>query len=319
MSNFLNGLYEILGVPFGFVISIFYALSGNYLVSIFWLMVIVKLCLLPSSIKQQKSIAMQQRLQPKLRRLREKYGNDQQRLQKETQELYQREGFNAMGGGCLPMLIQFPVMIGLYQVNYHPFSMVLRIPSAVVASLKEAVMPFLTETEAKSAFRIELYALQHWDKIDKSAINGLTPELIDKIELFMSKFSFMGLDLAHTPDFKIFDAYWAIPIITGIIALAMSIYSLICQRKTNPEMAKNPQMGCMMLFTPAMQIYFAFLFPTSVGIYIIMSSAISFLQMIVLNHLYEPKKVLARAMVDETIYRRSKENNTKKIKEAEDK
>ena len=99
----------------------------------------------------------------------------------------------------------------------------------------------------------------------------------------------------------------------------MSVYSLIRQRKTNPEMAKNPQMGCMMLFTPAMQIYFAFLFPTSVGIYIIMSSAISFLQMIVLNHLYEPKKVLARAMVDETIYRRSKENNTKKIKEAEDK
>lgn len=319
MSNFLNGLYEILGVPFGFVISIFYALSGNYLVSIFWLMVIVMLCLLPSSIKQQKSIAMQQRLQPKLRRLREKYGNDQQRLQKETQELYQREGFNAMGGGCLPMLIQFPVMIGLYQVNYHPFSMVLRIPSAVVASLKEAVMPFLTESEAKSAFRIELYALQHWDKIDKSAINGLTPELINKIELFMSKFNFMGLDLAHTPDFKTFDAYWAIPIITGIIALAMSVYSLIRQRKTNPEMAKNPQMGCMMLFTPAMQIYFAFLFPTSVGIYIIMSSAISFLQMIVLNHLYEPKKVLARAMVDETIYRRSKENNTKKIKEAEDK
>ena len=319
MSNFMNGLYEILGVPFGFVISIFYALSGNYLVSIFFLTVIVKLCLLPSSIKQQKSIAMQQRLQPKLRRLREKYGNDQQRLQKETQELYQREGFNAMGGGCLPMLIQFPVMIGLYQVNYHPFSMVLRIPSAVVASLKEAVMPFLTETEAKSAFRIELYALQHWDKINKSAINGLTPELINKIELFMSKFNFMGLDLAHTPNFKTFDAYWAIPIITGIIALAMSVYSLIRQRKTNPEMAKNPQMGCMMLFTPIMQIYFAFLFPTSVGIYIIMSSAISFLQMIVLNHLYEPKKVLARAMVDETIYRRSKENNTKKIKETEDK
>ena len=197
--------------------------------------------------------------------------------------------------------------------------MVLRIPSAVVASPKEAVKPFLTETEAKSAFRIELYALQHWDKIDKSAINGLTPELINKIELFMSKFNFMGLDLAHTPNIKNFHAYWAIPIITGIIALAMSVYSLIRQRKTNPEMAKNPQMGCMMLFTPIMQIYFAFLFPTSVGIYIIMSSAISFLQMIVLNHLYEPKKVLARTMVDETIYRRSKENNTKKIKEAEDK
>ena len=315
----MNKLYEILGIPFGFVISIFYALSGNYLVSIFCLMIIVKLCLLPSSIKQQKSIAMQQRLQPKLRGLREKYGNDQQRLQQETQALYQREGFSATGGGCLPLLIQFPVMIGLYQVNYHPFSMVLRIPSTVVASLKEAVLPLLTESEAKSSFRLELYALQHWDSLDKSAIEGLTPELINKIQEFMAKFTFMGLDLAHTPQFKSFDKYWAIPIITGVIALGMSIYSLIRQRKTNPEMAKNPSMGCMMLFTPAMQIYFAFLFPTSVGIYIIMSSALSFLQMIVLNHLYSPKKVLAKAMVEETIYRRSKENNTKKIKELKDK
>ena len=315
----MSKLYEILGIPFGFVISIFYALSGNYLISIFCLMLIVKICLLPSSIKQQKSIAMQQRLQPKLRRLREKYGNDQQRLQQETQALYQREGFSAMGGGCLPLLIQFPVMIGLYQVNYHPFSMVLRIPSTVVASLKEAVTPLLTESEAKSSFRLELYALQHWNSLDKSAIEGLTPELIGKIQDFMEKFKFMSLDLAYTPQFKSFDIYWAIPIITGIIALGMSIYSLIRQRKTNPEMAKNPSMGCMMLFTPAMQIYFAFLFPTSVGIYIIMSSAISFLQMIVLNHLYSPKKVLAKAMIDETVYRRSKENNTKKIKELKDK
>ncbi len=74
-------------------------------------------------------------------------------------------------------------------------------------------------------------------------------------------------------------------------------------------------MGCTMLMMPAMQIYFAFLFPISVGIYIIMSSAMSFLQMIILNHIYSPKKVLARAMVDETIYRRSKEENTKKINE----
>lgn len=315
----MSKLYEILGIPFGFVISIFYALSGNYLISIFCLMLIVKICLLPSSIKQQKSIAMQQRLQPKLRRLREKYGNDQQRLQQETQALYQREGFSAMGGGCLPLLIQFPVMIGLYQVNYHPFSMVLRIPSTVVASLKEAVTPLLTESEAKSSFRLELYALQHWNSLDKSAIEGLTPEIINKIQEFMSKFKFMGLDLAHTPQIKSPDIYWAIPIITGIIALGMSVYSFIRQRKTNPEMAKNPSMGCMMLFTPAMQIYFAFLFPTSVGIYIIMSSAISFLQMIVLNHLYSPKKVLAKAMIDETVYRRSKENNTKKIKELKDK
>ena len=118
----MTKIYEILGIPFGFVISLFYALTGNYILSIFCLLLIVRVCLLPSAIKQQKSVAMQQRLQPKLRRIKEKYGNDQQKIQMETQELYQREGYSAMGGGCLPMLIQLPVMLGLYQVNLHPFS-----------------------------------------------------------------------------------------------------------------------------------------------------------------------------------------------------
>lgn len=311
----MSKIYEYLGIPFGFVISIFYAVSGNYLFSLFCLTLIVKLCLLPSSIKQQKSTAMQQRLQPKLRRLREKYGTNQQKLSEETQKLYQQEGFSPMGAGCLPLLIQFPVMIGLYQVNYHPFSMVLSIPTEVVTALKEAATAFITETEAKSTFRLELYALQHWDSIDKTSIPGLTEDLILKIENFMDKFTFFGLDLATTPDVHSFSKYWIIPIVSGAIALGMSIYSLIRQRKTNPEMAKNPSMGCMLLFTPAMQIYFAFLFPISVGIYIIMSSFISLVQMIVLNHIYSPQKVLARAMVDETIYRRSKEENIKKINE----
>lgn len=311
----MTKIYEFLGIPFGFVISLFYALSGNYLLSIFCLMMIVKLCLLPSSISQQKAQAKQARLQPKMRKIKEKYAGNNQKIQEETQALYQREGFSAMGGGCLPMLIQFPVMIGLYQVNYHPFSMVLRIPTEIVTALKDAVIPIIGQDVAnKSSFRMELYALQHFNDI-KAGVPGLTSDMISKIDLFMSKFNVFGLDLAHTPDFKSFDAYWAIPIISGIIALAMSIYSMVRQKQTNPEMAKNPTMGCMMLFTPAMQIYFAFLFPTSVGIYIIMSSLVSFLQMVILNFTHSSKKVLAKLMVDETVYRRSKEENTKKVHE----
>ena len=69
---------------------------------------------------------------------------------------------------------------------------------------------------------------------------------------------------------------------------------------------------------PIMQIVFGFMFPISVGIYTIMSVGISFIQMVILNHIYAPKKVLARMMVEETVYRRSKEENTKKIKEMKD-
>ena len=308
-------IYEILGIPFGFVISLFYAMTDNYLLSIVCLMIIVKLCLLPSSVKQQKAQAKQARLQPKLRRIQKKYEGNQQKIQEETQNLYSREGFSAMGGGCMPMIIQLIVMTGLFQVNYHPFSMVLNIRGDVLSSIKEAVMPLLTETEAKGAsFRIELYALQHWSDI-RNSVAGLTPEMISKVDLFLQRFTVFGLDLSHTPNFRVFDVYWAIPIITGVLSLAMSVYSLLRQKKLNPEMSKNPTMGCMMLFTPAMQIYFAFLFPTVGGIYVIMSTVVSFAQMVVLNITHSPQKVLAKLMVEETVERRSKEANIKKIAE----
>ncbi|MEZ3497082.1 MAG: YidC/Oxa1 family membrane protein insertase [Lachnospiraceae bacterium] len=310
----MTRLYEILGIPFGFVIALFYGLTGNYLLSIFCLTVIVRLCLLPSAISQQKGMAKQARLQPKLRRIQQKYAGDQRKIQEETQALYQREGTSAMTAGCLPMLIQLPIMLGLFQVNYHPFSMVLRLPTEVVTALKDAAAPFAEAGAKAASTRLELYALEHFSELDKAAIPGLTSEMILKIEQFIERFSLFGLDLSRTPDFKTFDAYWMIPIVSGLIALAMSVYSLLRQRKTNPEMAKNPTMGCMMLFTPAMQIYFAFLFPISVGIYTIMSVSLSFVQMIVLNHIFAPKKVLAKVMVEETIYRRSKEENTKKVK-----
>jgi len=307
-------LYEYLGIPFGWVISLFYALTGNYLLSIFCLTVIVRLCLLPSAISQQKGMAKQARLQPKLRRIQKKYEGDQRKIQEETQALYQREGTSAMTSGCLPLLIQFPIMIGLFQVNYHPFSMVLRLPAEVVESLKAAAEPFVTAAQ-NNPYRMELYALEHFSEIDKASISGLTAEMISKVELFIERFSLFGLDLSVTPNFKDPSIYWIVPIVSGLVALGMSIYSQYRQKKTNPEMAKNPMMGCMMLYMPAMQIVFAFLFPVSVGIYTIMSSAISFLQMVILNHIYAPKKVLAKVMVEETIYRRSKEENTKKIKE----
>ena len=309
-------IYEYLGYPFGLVICLFYSWSHNYLISIFFLTLLVRLCLLPASIKQQKGQALQQRLQPKLRRIREKYGDDQRKIQEETQALYQREGFSAMGGGCLPMLIQFPIMIGVFQVNYHPLSWILRIPADIITTLSNALTT-LSQTEGsgvelKNAIYIEDYIIQHWDAIKATGI-AVSPEHMSAIDTFAAKFKFLGMSLGDVPNFKHFDMLWIIPIVSGIIAMGTAVYSLMRQRKTNPEMSKNPSMGCMMFSMPVMQIVFAFMFPISVGLYIIMSSLLSFAQMIILNHIYSPKKVLAKTMIDETIYRRSKEANTRKL------
>ena len=84
-------------------------------------------------------------------------------------------------------------------------------------------------------------------------------------------------------------------------------------------MAKNPSMGCMTFMSPVMSLIFTFMFPAGVGFYWIISNIFAFVQQIVLTSIYSPKKVIAQQMVDETVYRRSRENNVKKRVEIEKK
>ena len=115
-------MYTILGViakPMGLLLDLLYGLIGNYGISIIIFTVFVKLCLYPLYIKQTKSTAMMSEMQPKIKALQNKYGNDQETLNIKMQELYKEEKFNPMGG-CLPMLIQMPIIMGLFALLRNP-------------------------------------------------------------------------------------------------------------------------------------------------------------------------------------------------------
>lgn len=312
----MDFIREIFSIPFGYLIGFFYDISGNYILSLLLMTICVKLVLLPSSIKQQKGMAKTQRMQPKIRRIKEKYANNQQKQQEAMNELYAREGYGSMTGGCAPMLIQLPIMMGVYFVNYKVLDYVLRIGDADLELIKNAVRALPEDIIGKVSnleYQIELLAIQHFDKLD---LTGVSAGAIESIGTFIEKFTIFGVNLSATPDVKMgATLLWLVPILTGVVSFAMSLYSYLRQRKTNPEMAKNPSMGCMSFMTPAMSIYFSFLFPASVGVYIIMSTLLSFVQMIIMNQIYSPKKVLAKQMVDETINRRAREKVLKKASE----
>jgi YidC/Oxa1 family membrane protein insertase len=91
----------------------FYGLTGIWGVAIIMLTVVVKLVLLPLTIKQYTSMRRMKELQPEMERIREKYGNDKLKQQQEMQALFQRTGINPLAG-CMPMLLQFPIWIALY-------------------------------------------------------------------------------------------------------------------------------------------------------------------------------------------------------------
>ena len=88
---------------------------GNFGVSIIIVTILIKIMLLPLTLKQDKSMKEMKELQPELEKIKEKYANDKQMLNIKTMELYKEHKVNPLGG-CLPLLLQLPILFALFGV-----------------------------------------------------------------------------------------------------------------------------------------------------------------------------------------------------------
>jgi YidC/Oxa1 family membrane protein insertase len=116
------GYFAFIAIPFLYTLHFFHQFTGSYGVDIILLTVILKLLMAPLTHKSFVSMKQMQKLQPQMERLKEKLGNDKEKLNKEIMELYRRNGVNPLGG-CLPMVLQFPVFIGLYNALSTPIEL----------------------------------------------------------------------------------------------------------------------------------------------------------------------------------------------------
>lgn len=108
------GMFDPLAKPMLIALDFLYQYVGNYGVAIIILTIMIKLLFWPLSQKSYGSMDKMKRLQPMVQKLREKYGDDKQRLNQETMALYKTYKVNP-ASGCLPMLVQIPVFFGLYK------------------------------------------------------------------------------------------------------------------------------------------------------------------------------------------------------------
>ncbi|ADO83676.1 YidC/Oxa1 family membrane protein insertase [Ilyobacter polytropus] len=102
-------------VPLEQIILYLYKIIGNFGLSIIGITVLIKLLLLPLTLKQDKSMKAMKRIQPEIDKIKEKYKNDKQLLNEKTMELYQKYKVNP-AAGCLPMLVQLPILWALFAV-----------------------------------------------------------------------------------------------------------------------------------------------------------------------------------------------------------
>ncbi|MBT5416288.1 MAG: membrane protein insertase YidC [Rhodospirillaceae bacterium] len=111
-----------LAKPMFYVLDYFYGVVGNFGVAILLLTVVIKLLFFPLANKSYRAMGRMKALQPKVTELRERLGDDKQKLHQELMELYKREKANPMAG-CWPMLIQIPVFFALYEVLFITIEM----------------------------------------------------------------------------------------------------------------------------------------------------------------------------------------------------
>jgi len=291
--------------PLGFIISTIYDLVQNYGLAIILFTIIVKLLLLPLQIKSQKAMKKQQKIQPIIAELQKKYANDQQRLQTEMMKVY-KENNVSMTGGCLPLLIQMPILIGLYNVIQRPLTYIKGInfnDAAVLENVKQVItemtekFPDIIGNVANMAAEqiVKTYQIQlaTW-----SELLGKTADLGWDVN-----FNFLGINLSKIPSASI------TPILSGnfsdlstvllILIPALAIFTTwLSMKQTQSNTPSNNSADdtaqsmtkSMSLMMPIMTGFFTFTLPSGIGIYWIISSITQMLQYFFLNKYFETKE-----------------------------
>lgn len=274
-----TSLSDIIRVPFGYLLDWLYVFSSNYGVALILFSLIVKLVLLPMSIKSKKSMLKMSRLAPLARSIEAKYGDDRQKAQMAVQQMYKEEGVS-MGGGCLwsfiPLLILFP----LYYVIREPITYMLHNSRSVSA----AIVAFIQASGVdlgKNTYYAQLAAAGHLGEFAE-AIKSVTVMAGAKLQDI--DFSFLGVDLASIPSFRFWQCEgWSeiglflIPVASG----ALQMLSMFISQKMNNQVATNAdgevdknaaQMAnqtnaSMMIMMPLMSLWIGFSMPAAISIY----------------------------------------------------
>ena len=138
----MNGLGDLIKIPFGYLLDLLYQFTTNYGVALILFAILIKLVLLPASIKSKKSSMKMSRIQPRVQALQQKYAGDQQKQNEAIQALYKEEGVS-MGGGCLWSILPLFILFPLYAVVRQPITYMLHetaeVAAQAVAVIKEAV------------------------------------------------------------------------------------------------------------------------------------------------------------------------------------
>ncbi|HYI46348.1 MAG TPA: YidC/Oxa1 family membrane protein insertase [Actinomycetota bacterium] len=254
------GFFEI----FAGVLTGFYAIVPSYGLAIILLTIAVRILLLPLSIKQTRSMREMQRIQPEIKKLQAKNKGDRQKMNEEMMALYKEHGVNPFGG-CLPLLMQFPFLIGLFYVVRSPLRYLgYMVPEGTPEDTIVAPIDWVTQNVSGLMETLQNSALA----------NGLVHRAID-----LNQFLGLRLDCSTANVFKGEDPSAIGQCGPGLIAAVPYALLLLLmgfttwyqqkqmQAKGGGSDAQAQQMQLMGRIMPVFLVFIGYSFPTGVLLY----------------------------------------------------
>lgn len=305
--------------PLGIIIEFIYRLVQNYGLAIILFTVIIKLILMPLTVKSQKSMKKQQKLQPALKALQEKYANDQQKLQTEMMKLY-RDNDVSMSGGCLPLFIQMPILIGLYQVIQRPISFLIGENFNTPENINRVIQ--IRDTMAEKfpdvIGKLKGSTMEQLANTSQIQLSKWSEMLFGEGDKWVLNFDFFGMDLSNTPSTAInqvihgnfSDVGTLLLLLIPILAVTTTWISMKLSQaqtqtkntdgKDNSEDPAAQMSKSMNLMMPLMTLFCTVSFPSGLGLYWIISNVMQLGQQYFLNKYFDAKEDEINVKIPET-------------------
>ena len=297
-------MFEFFANIFGYLLQFLYQLVNNYGVAIILFTVIIKLLLLPLSIKQQRTMKKSTELQEKMKVIQFKYKSDPEKMNQEMMNLYKSENMSPFSG-CLTAIVQLLLLLSIFYLVRSPLTFMQKIPQENINNYVQQM-----QENGKSVSQvypeIDLIREANWLKE-----NNPDDTNMDKLNIQMN---FLGLDLSKIPQQNMTDyTVYIIPvlyILSSFISIRMTTAmqakkakqnkeekvakdvkidgttgkELVPQEEENDEMDAVMQTNKMMSWMmPIMSISIAFIAPLGLALYWLISNILMIAERLILN------------------------------------
>lgn len=256
----------------GYLLNYIYLFINNYGVAIIIFSILIKIILLPLSVKQQKTMKKSAKLQIKVKEMQDKYKNNPEKLNQEMMDLYKRENMNPFSG-CLSSIVQIILLFAVFYLVRSPLTYMKKVEPTVIENYK-------AEISTSSAYPEVQIIREKGAEDEKVYIN----------------MEFLGLDLSSIPNvnYKDYKVY-IIPVLyvlSSIISMKLTtnMQNVKSEKKENEESNKNEEYDAMQSMNksmsymmPIMAVSISLVAPLGLALYWLVNNILMIVERIVLN------------------------------------